>query len=182
MVRPSEPRDVVSSRTESTTTNFEEALGRLMYVAGALEHERPLLSPLYSFLALHPWGVVRKVPGLREVLPAVLFTSSLTVQAPVATLWKQHVWLTHRPARTEQGLAVGHQNLTKMDAPIAGSPGGTVLRSRELSVRGSSSAVRNQARILSTIEALAALMGLNLFYEDDTQIAPARIQMIPSFH
>ena len=51
------------------------------------------------------------------------------------------------------------QNWTKKDAPISGGPGGTALRSRELSGRGSSSAVRNPARIISTIEALAVLLG-----------------------
>ena len=37
------------------------------------------------------------------------------------------------------------------------------------------------ARVISTIEALAVLMGLKLFYGDEAQVAPARIQMIPSF-
>ena len=34
-------------------TKFEEGLGRIMYVAGALDYERPFLGPLYRFLALH---------------------------------------------------------------------------------------------------------------------------------
>ena len=54
--------EVASSHTVNTAS-FEEGLGRLMYVAGALEHERPFLSPLYSFLSLHPRGAVRKVPA-----------------------------------------------------------------------------------------------------------------------
>ena len=37
------------------------------------------------------------------------------------------------------------------------------------------------ARVISTIEALAVLMGLKLFYGDEAQVAHARIQMIPSF-
>ena len=28
---------------------FEEGLGRIMFVAGSLEHERPFLGPLYKF-------------------------------------------------------------------------------------------------------------------------------------
>ena len=44
-------------------TNFEEGLGRVMYVVGALEYERPFLGPLYRFLMLHPCGPVRRVPG-----------------------------------------------------------------------------------------------------------------------
>ena len=37
------------------------------------------------------------------------------------------------------------------------------------------------ARVISTIEALAVLMGLKLFYGDEAQSAHTRIQMIPSF-
>ena len=44
-------------------TNFEEGLGRVMFVVGALEYERPFLGPLYRFLMLHPRGSVRRVPG-----------------------------------------------------------------------------------------------------------------------
>ena len=39
----------VASSDSINTASFEEGLGRLMYVAGALEYE-----PLYSFLSLHP--------------------------------------------------------------------------------------------------------------------------------
>ena len=41
--------------------SFEEGLGRIMFVAGALEHERPLGS-LCKFLTLHPRSAVRRVP------------------------------------------------------------------------------------------------------------------------
>ena len=36
-------------------------------------------------------------------------------------------------------------------------------------------------RVISTMEALAVLMGLKLFYEDQAQGFHTRIQMIPSF-
>ena len=36
-------------------------------------------------------------------------------------------------------------------------------------------------RVISTLEALAVLMGLKLFYGDEAQVAPALMQMIPSF-
>ena len=42
--------------------SFEEGLGRIMFVAGALEHERPFLAPLYKFLTMHPRNAVRRVP------------------------------------------------------------------------------------------------------------------------
>ena len=44
-------------------TKFEEGLVRMMFVAGALDYERPFLGPLYRFLALHPRNVTRRVPS-----------------------------------------------------------------------------------------------------------------------
>ena len=41
---------------------FEEGLGRIMFVVGALEHERPFLGPLYRFMVMHPRNAVRRVP------------------------------------------------------------------------------------------------------------------------
>ena len=41
---------------------FEEGLGRIMFVVGALEHERPFLGPLYKFLTMHPRIAVRRIP------------------------------------------------------------------------------------------------------------------------
>ena len=32
-----------------------------MFVAGALEHERPFLAPFYKFLTMHPRNAVRRV-------------------------------------------------------------------------------------------------------------------------
>ena len=42
--------------------SFEEGLGRIMFVASALEHERPSLAPLYKFLTMHARNSVRRVP------------------------------------------------------------------------------------------------------------------------
>ena len=53
----------VASTTFINVSNFEEGLGRIMYVLGALEFERPFLGPLYRFLTLHPRGSVRRVPS-----------------------------------------------------------------------------------------------------------------------
>ena len=50
------------------TSSFEEGLGRITYVAGALEHERAFWSPLYKFLALHPRESVRRVPCYVRVI------------------------------------------------------------------------------------------------------------------
>ena len=46
-------------------TSRHEGLGRVMYVVGALEYEKPFLGPLCRFLALHPRGSMRlqRPPG-----------------------------------------------------------------------------------------------------------------------
>ena len=43
--------------------SFEEGLGRIMFVAGALEHERPFLGPLYKFISIHPRNSIRRIPS-----------------------------------------------------------------------------------------------------------------------
>ena len=41
---------------------FAEGLGRAAFVFGALEYERPVLAPLYSFVALHSRDSITTVP------------------------------------------------------------------------------------------------------------------------
>ena len=52
----------VSTTSTVHMASFEEGLGRIMFVVGALEHERPFLGPLYRFLTIHPRDSVRRVP------------------------------------------------------------------------------------------------------------------------
>ena len=42
--------------------SFDEGLGRMTYVAGALEIERLFLEPLYRFFSPHPCTSTRRVP------------------------------------------------------------------------------------------------------------------------
>ncbi len=41
---------------------LRSVVGRLAFVAGALEYERPFLSPLFTFLAIHPGRGIRELP------------------------------------------------------------------------------------------------------------------------
>ena len=52
----------VASSSSVHLASFEEGLGRVMHVAGALEYGRPFLGPLYKFTSLHPRDSVRAVP------------------------------------------------------------------------------------------------------------------------
>ena len=44
------------------TAELREALGRLVFVYGALQYARPVLPPLFSFFALHPPGREHRLP------------------------------------------------------------------------------------------------------------------------
>ena len=52
----------VASSSTVYMGSFEEGLGRVMFVAGALEYERPFFGPLYKVLTLHPRDSIRAVP------------------------------------------------------------------------------------------------------------------------
>ena len=54
--------EVAASRTVHMRS-FEEGLGRVRFVAGALEYERPFLCPLHRFMSLHPRDSLQTVPA-----------------------------------------------------------------------------------------------------------------------
>ena len=67
----SQRSEIAQARTVNITP-FEEGLGRVMYVASALEHERPFQSPLYTFMSLHTRCSVRTVPPYVRFFPSYL--------------------------------------------------------------------------------------------------------------
>ena len=92
---------------------FEEGLGRIMYVASALEFERPFLSPLYRFLTLHPRGSVRRLPAY--VIFVLRYLADRIQESRHYDCG--HAW-TLRPAMRGQGSADGVQCWVKMEYPI----------------------------------------------------------------
>ena len=60
--------------------SFEEVLGRIMFVACALEHERPFLAALYKFLTMHPRDSVRRVPPYVSFILRYLALKEETLQ------------------------------------------------------------------------------------------------------
>ena len=51
---------------------FKAAVGRLSFVAGALEWEKPFLAPLYAFAALHPRGGLHRSPAYVRLVASFL--------------------------------------------------------------------------------------------------------------
>ena len=114
-------KEVTSSDTVNMT-NFEDGLGRMLYVARALEHERPFLSPLYSFSRTPLQRSYEESAGTSDDKS---HSRGTTTVRRCCIPGKQHPEWVHKPAKSEQGSEAGHQNLTKKDAPIPGGPGGT---------------------------------------------------------
>ena len=49
--------------------SLKEGLGSIMFVADALEHERPFLGPLYRFISMHPRDSIRRIhPYVKFIL------------------------------------------------------------------------------------------------------------------
>ena len=156
-----------------------------MYVAGALEYERPFLSPLYSFLSLHPRGAVRKVPAyVKHFLRYLARQVSQSRHYNCATTMRPWDTAPRVDAQASEGRTGIGGWAPELDEDGRPDPWRSRWYSHEITKeewpwifeRG-----EKPARVISTIEALAVLMGLKLFYGDEAQGAHARIQMIPSF-
>ena len=86
--------DKVASSATVHMASFEEGLGRIMFVAGALEHERPFLGPLYKFLTMHPQGFRTESTILRRV-HTPLFVLRDSQETPLLMRSKVHYSRMH---------------------------------------------------------------------------------------
>ena len=119
--------EVASSPTIHMKT-FEEGLGRIMFVAGALEHERPFLGPLHKFLTLHHG--MRCQESLHTFLSSL--TSCLEVYRSTDTTTAISSWtnrVLHRGlmlkrAQPVRVSAAGSRTSTRKVQSISGSPHG----------------------------------------------------------
>ena len=91
---------------------FEEGLGRIMYVAGALEFERPFFGPLYKFMSLHPRNSVRRVPSY-----VTFILTYLDQPIQLSRHCTQHPGWTRRRACQEQASEVGSRLSPRMVRP-----------------------------------------------------------------
>ena len=102
---------------------FEEGLGRVMFVTGALEHERPFVAPLYKFMISHPRHMCRSSSGSwRGRLnrgDTTLAQCGLSQRHPL------HVW-TRRLRQRERGSEAGFPQCDKTVRWTCGRHGGSV--------------------------------------------------------
>ena len=156
-----------------------------MYVARALEHERPFFAPLYKFMVMHPRGSVRKVP------PYVSFF--------LRYLSRQVRQSRHYPCAEELRPAA---QAPRVDAQASDERTG---RGRWLPFvrddgtldkwqsRWFSAEIRKEdwpwiferdgrpALVISTPEALAVLVGLKLFYGNEPQPHQTQVKVVPTW-
>ncbi len=146
---------------------FASSLGRLTFVAGALEYDRPFLGPLHSFLAVSPRKGVRVLPVFVRVLAQFL----------AERIRRRR----HYPSAQRRSTAEPFRVDARADGDLIGvggwrparNPDGTInkSRSRWFSVQlGRSTAPwaydRGEAfRSIASLEALAALLATVLLAE-----------------
>ena len=125
-----------------------EGLGRMMFVAGALEYEKPFMGPLYRFLSLHPSGSVRRVPDYVSFISKYLarqITHSRHVPCAVRmTSIDEAPGVDAQASSGRTGKEAGCRPSTLRAAHHPPRRGGSATRSRCLSFRGSSKRTRKR--------------------------------------
>ena len=163
---------------------FEEGRGRIMFVVGALELERPFLGPLYRFMSLHPRSSVRKVPPyvrffLRHLADRVSGSRHYNCAVSMeSTTVAPRVDAQASSERTGIGGWFPHRGQDgKID--IRGSRWFSLELSEEewpwIFARG-----RKPALIISTLESLAVLVALKLRYGETPRERHTRVQIVPT--
>ena len=167
---------------DSTSVNvsvFEEGLGGVMFVAGALEYERPFLGPLHRFMSLHPRNSIRLVPAYVK-----FFLSHLSAQNGICRHYtcavEIHSWDT--APRVDAQASEGRSGIGGW-APVRNTEG-------ELDPWLSSWFSHGLTRkdwpwiceiVISTLEALAALFSLKLFFGDEPKKGRIKVQVVPTW-
>ena len=145
------------------TGELREALGRLVFVYGALRYDRPFLAPLFAFVALHRPGVTRRLPVYVLVVMRWL-RDRLRARRTLPMVERARVKnAVLRVDAKAEGLAVAVGGW----APHYDAEGRIVVnRSRWFSVRLTESTAPwafvkgSPARAISTLELLATTLGL----------------------
>ena len=177
-------RDMASKRVVHMHS-FEEGLGRITYVAGALEHVRPFLAPLYRFLAIHPRSSVRVIPPyvtffLRYVAQQVEagrhFPCALDLRA------SSQAPRVDAQASSERTGIGGWLPVVRRDGSIDKWASSWFSHEVKEEVwpwlfekRGSA------ALVISTFEALAVLISLKAFYGDESPQYQRKVVVAPTW-
>ena len=159
--------------------SFGERLGRTTYVAGALEHVRPFLAPMYRFLTMHPRSSVRVIS------PYVSFFLSYLAQQVEAD--------RHFPCASDlRASAQAPRVDAQASAERTGIGGWFPVVIDKWASSWFSHEVKevdwpwlfekkgNAALVISTLEDLAVLISLKVFYGDEPPLHQRRVVVAPT--
>ena len=157
---------------------FEEGLGRIMFEDGSSEHERPFLGPLFEFLTLHPRFSIRRVPPcasfILEFLNRHYDCNEFLEKSGIAPR------VDAQASSTRTGIGGWFPHLDRNgEADRWISPWFSLEISREtfpwVCERGNKPAL-----LISTLEALAVLIALQL-HGDDPGNGTTSVTLVPTF-
>ena len=104
---------------------FEEGVGRIMYVVGALELERPFLGPLYWYMSPQTRNTVQRVPGYVRFFLRYLadqIKPDTTTVLSRSTHPCSHRGSMPKPAATEQASVAGSRRSAQTEALTSQRP------------------------------------------------------------
>ena len=173
---------------DSDTVNmasFEEGQGRIMFVAGALEHERPFLGPSLKVHQHTSKGIDLKNTSVCEIHPPLSCKSdyepeTLPMQFEVDDGGLHAPVLMLRPAHNAQGLAAGSLSST---VQVTLDPWLSSWFSLEISkcdVPWIFEKGDKPTLVISTLEALAILVALKLRFGNVADTEDKRVLIVPS--
>ena len=177
-------REVAGQKTVNMT-QFEEGLGRVMYVAGALQYERPFLAPLYKFLSMHPRGSTRTVPAYVS-----FFLNYLAKQIEECrhSSCSEELLSSFVVPRVDAQASVSRTGIGGWLPHVL--PDGTIdvwtsqwfsLEIKEKDFPWVFEKSGKPALIISTLEALAVLVSLKIFVSKGSHEHRSRVQVAPTW-
>ena len=169
---------------EQTSREHGQLL-RKVWEAGALEYERPFLAPLYKFLNVHPRGSTRKLPSYVAFIPRHLSNqvererhfSCATRMLPTDTAPR----VDAQASETRTGIGGWLPVLNTRGIPDPWlSPSFSVEITPEVLPwvyeKGGKPSL-----IISTLEALAVLVSLKMFYGEQLESGKKKVTMAPTW-
>ena len=174
----------VADSTHVHMTKFEEGLGRIMYVAGALDYERPFLGPLYRFLTLHPRNVTRRVPSYVSFMLRYLSQQlSESRHCECAESIRPAKWAPRVDAQASDnrtGIGGWEPRLNAQGVPDKSKSRWFTLEITKEKWPWIYEKGDKPSLVIATLEALAVLVSLKAFYGNNPSEGGTKVQVMPT--
>ena len=166
-------------------SRYEEGLGRIVFVAGASEYEKPLMGPLFRFLSLHPHGSVRRVPAyVTFILKYVARQIDQPRHFPCAVRIKsiEEAPMVDAQASSERTGTGGW--LPTFDSEGRPSPSTSRWFSHEITKSEFPWFFEKDEKpslLISSLEALAVVIALKVFFRSEGSHSRKKLDLIPTW-